>query len=56
MAIRIIENGKYNKIKCTECECVFAFDKIDTEENGKVICPQCKTENTPVVKTSTKKA
>jgi NAD-dependent SIR2 family protein deacetylase len=50
MAKRIIENGKYNKIKCTKCECVFAFDSVDIEDNGKVICPQCDTENTPEVK------
>ena len=51
MAKRIIENGKYNKIKCTECECVFSFDKIDIDTDGKVSCPQCDTKNTPTVKT-----
>jgi PHP family Zn ribbon phosphoesterase len=47
MAKRIIEYGKYNVIKCTECDCKFAFDSTDVEENGNVICPQCGTENTP---------
>jgi PHP family Zn ribbon phosphoesterase len=47
MAKRIIKYGKYNVITCTECECEFAFDPSDVEENGTVICPQCGTENTP---------
>jgi uncharacterized Zn finger protein (UPF0148 family) len=50
MAKRIIENGIYNKIECSECKCVFAFDETDVEKNGKVTCPQCNTENTPTTK------
>lgn len=52
MAKRIIENGKYNVITCSDCGCKFAFDKVDIETNGKVTCPQCDTENTPTVKAS----
>lgn len=47
MAKRIIKYGKYNVIQCKTCECEFAFDKVDIEENGNVTCPQCGTENTP---------
>jgi DNA-directed RNA polymerase subunit RPC12/RpoP len=47
MAKRIIENGKYNVIKCSGCGCKFAFDSTDKEANGNVTCPQCGTENTP---------
>ena len=50
MAKRIIKNGKYNTITCTDCGCEFAFDAVDIEENGMVICPQCDTENTPTLK------
>lgn len=50
MAKRIIENGKYNVITCSDCGCKFAFDKTDVETNGKVTCPQCNTENTPTTK------
>ena len=45
MAKRIIEYGKYNVITCTECGCKFAFDNIDIETNGTVVCPQCGKEN-----------
>ena len=50
MAKRIIKNGKYNIVTCTECACEFAFDKTDIEDTGKVTCPQCGTECTPVTK------
>ena len=50
MAKRIIENGKYNVITCSDCGCKFAFDKVDLEKDGTVNCPQCDTANTPVVK------
>ena len=50
MAKQIIKNGIYNTIVCEECKCEFAFDKIDIETSGKVTCPQCGTENTPVTK------
>ena len=50
MAKRIIENGKYNVITCSECGCKFAFDKADIETDGKVLCPQCEKANTPTVK------
>ena len=54
MAIRIIENGKYNKITCDEenggCGCIFSFDRVDVNENNKVICPQCGAAWTPVVR------
>ena len=50
MAKRIIKNGKYNTIICSECACEFAFDKTDIEANGKVTCPQCGTECTPTIK------
>ena len=49
-AKRIIENGKYNVVTCSDCECKFSFDKRDIEANGTVICPQCAKANTPVVK------
>lgn len=52
MAKRVITNGKYNIITCSDCGCVFSFDKADIETNGKVICPQCHTENTPTVKSN----
>ena len=50
IAKRIIENGKYNVITCSDCGCKFAFDKVDLEKDGTVTCPQCATANTPVVK------
>ena len=54
MSKRIIQNGDYNKISCTDCHCEFAFDKEDiiTKDNGAkvVTCPQCNTENTPKIK------
>ena len=50
MAKRIIENGKYNVIICADCGCKFSFDKTDIESDGKVICPQCDTANTPKIK------
>jgi hypothetical protein len=54
MAKRIIKNGKYNTITCLEadggCGCEFAFDAVDIEENGMVICPQCGKENKPTLK------
>jgi uncharacterized Zn finger protein (UPF0148 family) len=50
MAKLIIENGKYNIITCSDCGCKFAFGKTDIEENGKVTCPQCNTENDYVKK------
>lgn len=50
MSKQIIENGKYNIIICSDCGCKFAFEKADIEESGKVICPQCETENTPVTR------
>ena len=34
MAKRIIENGKYNLITCSECGCKFAFDKVDVKTDG----------------------
>ena len=30
---RIIENGKYNIITCSECGCKFSFDITDVENN-----------------------
>ncbi len=53
MAKRIIKNGKYNTIICTDCGCEFVFDSTDVEENGNVTCPQCDTENTPTIKSNT---
>ena len=53
MAKRIIKNGKYNTITCSDCGCEFAFDAVDIEENGMVICPQCTTENAPTIKSET---
>ena len=50
MSKQIIKNGKYNIITCSDCGCEFVFEKTDIEESGKVICPQCGTENIPVVK------
>ena len=50
MAKRVIENGKYNLVVCSDCGCKFAFDKIDVDSNNKITCPQCGTENTVVVK------
>ena len=51
MAKCIIENGKYTKITCSDCGCIFSFDKtVDIEEDGKVTCPECGTKNTPTVK------
>lgn len=54
MSKRIILNGKYNKIICTDCGCEFAFDKEDIikkDDGTKVVtCPQCDTENTPEIK------
>ena len=50
MAKRIIENGKYNVITCTDCGCKFSFDRVDVEEDGTVTCPQCDTANTPETK------
>ena len=54
MSKQIITNGKYNFIKCSECECVFAFEKTDIEikDNGAkfVTCPQCDKENKPNIK------
>ena len=50
MSKQIIKNGIYNVIKCTECECEFAFESTDVEASGKVTCPQCGTENTPKTK------
>ena len=51
MAKRIIKDGIYNVIVCTKCKCEFSFDPVtDVEENEKVICPQCSTENTPTKK------
>ena len=55
MSKKIIQNGKYNEITCTECGCVFAFDKADIivkEDGTKVVtCPQCDEANTPEIKT-----
>jgi hypothetical protein len=50
MAKRIIKNGKYNVITCTDCGCEFVFDQTDVEESGMVICPQCDTECQPAIK------
>ena len=50
MAKRIIENGKYNVITCSECGCKFAFDNVDVETDGTVTCPQCDKANIPTVK------
>ena len=54
MAKRIIQNGKYNVVTCTDCGCVFAFDQVDVEvdTDGKstITCPQCETVNTPTEK------
>ena len=47
MAKRIIVNGKYNLIECSDCGCQFAFDNVDIEADGTVTCPQCDTANTP---------
>ena len=49
MSKQIITNGKYNIVTCTECGCVFAFEKTDVETNASgakvVTCPQCNKEN-----------
>ena len=50
MSKQIIKNGKYNIIICSDCGCEFVFEKTDIEKNGNVTCPQCGTENTPVIK------
>ena len=54
MAKRIIQNGKYNVVTCTDCGCVFAFDKVDIEvdADGKsiIVCSQCDAVNTPTEK------
>ena len=50
MAKRIIENGKYTVVTCSDCGCKFTFDKVDVETDGTVTCPQCDTINTPTVK------
>lgn len=50
MAKRIIEYGKYNVITCSDCGCKYAFDKVDIEADGTVLCPQCNKANTPVIK------
>ena len=47
MAKRIIKYGIYNTAVCDECECEFAFDKVDIEADGTVICPQCGATATP---------
>ena len=47
----IIENGKYNVVKCQVCGCKYSFDVLDIEpDTKKVICPQCGAENTPTLK------
>ena len=48
---RIIENGKYNIITCSECGCKFSFDVTDIE-NNMVTCPQCDKENKPTLKSN----
>ena len=50
MAKRVIKNGKYNVITCSDCRCEFSFDSIDIEPDQKVVCPQCQTRNTPTIK------
>lgn len=50
MAKRVIKNGKYNIITCSDCGCEFSFDYVDIEADQKVVCPQCKTRNTPTIK------
>ena len=50
MAKRIIQNGKYNVAECPECNCIFAFDSTDLEDNGTVMCPQCDTEIVPNIR------
>ena len=50
MAKRIIENGKYNVVTCSDCSCKFAFDSIDVETDGTVTCPQCNTVNKATIK------
>ena len=47
MAKRIIKYGKYNTVTCSECQCEFAFDNVDLEENGNDTCPLCGAETTP---------
>ena len=53
MSKQIIKNGIYNRITCA-CECEFAFDKTDIEENVNgekiVTCPQCGAENKTNIK------
>lgn len=53
MSKRIIENGKYNLITCSDCGCKFSFDEEDII-NEKVTCPQCNTANTPETKAEAK--
>ena len=50
MSKQIITNGKYRKITCSDCGCVFVFAATDVEKNGMVTCPECDTENKPTVK------
>ena len=53
MAKRIIENGKYNIITCSDCGCKYAFDSTDIERDevsAWVTCPQCGNPNTPEVR------
>ena len=38
---RIITNGIYNQVTCTNCKCVYSFEATDITEDKKVTCPQC---------------
>ena len=50
MSKRIIENGKYNVVTCSDCGCKFAFDKVDIAADKTVTCPQCDTVNKATIK------
>ena len=47
---RIITNGKYNQVTCTNCGCIYSFEATDITEDKKVTCPHCDHPNTVDVK------
>lgn len=49
---RILEYGKYNQIKCSECGCIYSFDKEDISDEGMVECPCCNKQDKATIKAS----
>lgn len=51
---QILKYGKYNVIKCSDCECEYSFDKVDIAADGTVECPCCHNKNTAPVQAQSK--